>query len=319
MNTKSSPHIRKLDINRDLLKVADLIENSFGDNMDKEGKDYLRQIRRAAVNKSLLHWIPGSREQVSYPLYGYVWEENNQIIGNISVFPYLHGFRWRYLIANVAVDQDHRGKGIGKSLTQVGVQHSLEHGAQAVWLQVREDNTIALQLYRSLGFIERTRRGTWHYSGNPGSKPCKDVSKLIRKRRNSDWPLQSQWLDNIYPPEVTWYMQFSKNRFSPGLLHQIEAFFTPQEIQHYTAESNGEILGMAILESKSGTQSILWMAPRPEHEQKALDVLLNHVRNSLGSLRRISMNYPANCVDEAINQAGFIKQNTLIWMEKKFF
>ncbi len=319
MNTISPPQIRKLDINRDLLKVADLIENAFGDHMDKEGKEYLRQIRRASDNKSLLHWIPGSHEQVSYPLHGYVWEENNQIIGNVSVFPYLHNFRWRYLIANVAVDQHHQGKGIGKSLTRAGIQHALEHGAQAVWLQVREDNDIALHLYQSLGFIERTRRSSWNYSANPESKPVKDGSKLIRKRRNSDWPLQSKWLENIYPPEVTWYMQFSKNRFSPGLLQKIGALFSPQEIQHFTAESNGEVLGMVTLENKSGMHSMVWIAPRPEHEQEALDILLNHVTNPGRSLRRISLNYPANCSDNTINQAGFIKQNTLIWMEKKFF
>ncbi len=319
MNTISSPNIRKLDINHDLLKVANLIENAFGDHMDKEGKDYLRQIRRASENKSLLHWIPGSHERVSYPLHGYVWEENDQIIGNVSVFPYLYNFRWRYLVANVAVDQAYQGKGIGKSLTRVGIQHAFDHGAQAVWLQVREDNDIALHLYQSLGFIERTRRSTWNYSANPESKPVIDGSKLVRKRRNSDWDMQSKWLDNIYPPEVTWYMQFSKNRFSPGLLQKIETFFSPQEIQHFTAESNGEILGIATLEKRSNIQSILWMAPRPEQERKALDILLNHVANSNQSSRRIILNYPANCADETINQAGFLKLNTLIWMEKKFF
>ena len=287
--------------------------------MDKEGKEYLRLIRRASDNKSLLHWIPGSKERVSYPLHGYVWEENNQIIGNVSVFPYLHHFRWRYLIANVAVNQHHQGKGIGKSLTRVGIQHALEHGAEAAWLQVREDNDIALHIYQSLGFIERTRRSTWDYSANPGSKPAKDHSKHIRKRKNSDWPLQSQWLDNIYPPEVTWYMQFSKNRFRPGILHNLEALFFPQEIQHYTAEFNGEILGIATLENKSGIQSILRMAPRPEQERKALEILLNYVTNPSRSLRRIILNYPANCADDMINNAGFLKQNTLIWMEKKFF
>jgi len=43
-----SSHIRPVDPRRDLLAIADLIEICFMDQMDEEGREYVRQIRHAA-------------------------------------------------------------------------------------------------------------------------------------------------------------------------------------------------------------------------------------------------------------------------------
>ena len=102
--------IRRLDVHRDLSEAADLIEMCFGSQMDPDGHTYLRNIRRAARNNDHLRWLPGPAEQATYPLFGYVWEENHKIIGNISLIPVLFKGSWRYLIANVAVHPDYRGK-----------------------------------------------------------------------------------------------------------------------------------------------------------------------------------------------------------------
>lgn len=319
MKSQSSSPIRKLDVNRDLLQVADLIDTAFREQMDPEGQEYLQQVRRAAHNKKLIHWIAGSQEQVSYPLYGYVWEENNRIIGNLSLFPYLHRFQWRYLIANVAVDADHRGKGIGKELTRVGVQHAHDHGAQAAWLQVRDENPIALALYKSIGFVERARRSTWQF--NPDKEPAHSSENpgLIRTRKDRDWPMQSIWLDRIYPAEVTWYFQSSNIRFRPGIWQKINGLFTPQTVEHFSAEVNGNLLGVATLEKRNPSNTTLWLASNPDHEENALDVLLNYLTNRIYYNRKITLNYPAGHYDGMISGSGFSKTNTLIWMEKQFY
>lgn len=53
---------------------------------------------------------------------GFVWEENGQIIGNLSLIPSTKGGRRVVVIANVAVHPDHRRRGIAHELTQRALQ-----------------------------------------------------------------------------------------------------------------------------------------------------------------------------------------------------
>ncbi len=132
--------IRRLDVHRDLFEAADLIEMCFGSQMDPDGHTYLRNIRRAARNNDHLRWLPGPGEQATYPLFGYVWEENHKIIGNISLIPVLYKGSWRYLIANVAVHPDHRGQGIGNELTLHALRHIRSQKVHLACLQVRDQH-----------------------------------------------------------------------------------------------------------------------------------------------------------------------------------
>jgi ribosomal protein S18 acetylase RimI-like enzyme len=53
----------------------------------------------------------------------------------------------------LAVDAESRGKGIGKMLLRKGMKHLEELGLKAVKLEVRKNNTIALNLYIKEGFV----------------------------------------------------------------------------------------------------------------------------------------------------------------------
>ena len=55
-------------------------------------------------------------------------------------------------IQNIAVVESHRGRGIGAELLDGLVAWSVEHGASAIMLEVRDDNTVAQSLYASRGF-----------------------------------------------------------------------------------------------------------------------------------------------------------------------
>ena len=83
--------IRRLDTRKDLLPAADLIEMCFAEFIDQDGKKYLEQIRRAAKNKSYIRWMKVTGERISYPLSGFVWEEDDQIAGNLSLIPFFFG------------------------------------------------------------------------------------------------------------------------------------------------------------------------------------------------------------------------------------
>jgi [ribosomal protein S18]-alanine N-acetyltransferase len=69
-------------------------------------------------------------------------------------------------VTNVAVEKSRRGQGIGRMLMRALMQYSANLGAQYLTLEVRRGNTIAKNLYQSLGFVELAVRK--HYYEDNG-------------------------------------------------------------------------------------------------------------------------------------------------------
>ena len=67
-------------------------------------------------------------------------------------------------ILNIAVDPAMRGRGFGGRLLDVAIAEVAERGAVAAFLEVRESNTAARELYRSRGFEELSRRRGYYRS-----------------------------------------------------------------------------------------------------------------------------------------------------------
>jgi ribosomal protein S18 acetylase RimI-like enzyme len=57
-----------------------------------------------------------------------------------------------WYICGIAVTPDYRGRGIGKRLMQIARELALDHGYERLSLVVFEENTVALRLYRNLGY-----------------------------------------------------------------------------------------------------------------------------------------------------------------------
>ena len=128
---EAHPHLRALNILRDLPAVADLIELCFSNTMDSEGQRYVQDMRRAGRDDSFLRWATKMTETTSLPLTGYIWEENGKIVGNASLVPFRRKNERIYLIANVATHPDFRRRGIARALTERAYAEArkvLDHG-----------------------------------------------------------------------------------------------------------------------------------------------------------------------------------------------
>jgi len=128
--------------------VLDLIEIGFRAELDPRGWKMLRQMRQIARSSTL------SRATYSTGLdaVGFVWVEEDQVIGNLSLRraqPRSHRGR---MIGNVVVHPDWRGHGIGRALMERAIQSAQEQNTRWVGLEVRADNLVACQLYEHLGF-----------------------------------------------------------------------------------------------------------------------------------------------------------------------
>jgi hypothetical protein len=231
----------------------------------------------------------------------------------------LKGGRWLYLIANVAVHPDFRRRGIAHDLTMRALEHIHEHHVRSAWLQVRDDNTAAYNLYCSVGFIERSRRTTW--ISKMSASPASGAGVHVTQRRAEDWILQRLWLDDIYPPDVTWNLSFDSRHFTPSLVRRFFSWLSGETQCHWVAreEPGGHPLGFVSWEPVRGYSEMLWVAVPRESEDRALSVLLPYARMALRDRQRpFTVNYPHNRAVQAYIYSGFVVQNTLVWMEYGF-
>ncbi|MBR5178637.1 MAG: GNAT family N-acetyltransferase, partial [Lachnospiraceae bacterium] len=80
------------------------------------------------------------------------------------------------LIHNVVVDPALRGKGLGKKLCQAAILKSKELGASYVYLQVMQNNEMAHNLYKKLGF---EKQYTYYYVMNHADEFRKNVETAM--------------------------------------------------------------------------------------------------------------------------------------------
>jgi ribosomal protein S18 acetylase RimI-like enzyme len=311
-------HLRPFDHNRDLLAVADLVEISFDDSIDADGQRYLRQMREAANNPNFLRWANAVVDQASLPLSGYVWEEDGQLVGNLSLIPFHLNNRRNYLIANVAVHPNYRRQGIARSLTSAALDHSRKRGAGSAWLHVREDNDAAVGLYLSLGFREHTRRTTWHAPANIYGASYTNREINIRGRRKEDWPQQETWLARLYPPEVAWHFPLNLNAFRSDLVGLIYRIFSGGGLKHWTVQMNSRLEGVLSWRSSPSYYNHFWLAIPPDHDPLTVEALLLYARHKVLSNRPVALEFPARVAEQAIRAAGFSIHQTLIWMSLPF-
>jgi ribosomal protein S18 acetylase RimI-like enzyme len=307
------PQVRSLNILRDLPAVADLIELCFSPTMDQDGQRYLSDMRRASRDDKFLRWANHMAETTSLPLTGYVWEENNKIIGNASLIPFRDKGSRIYLIANVATHPDQRRRGIGRILTERAMQHARNKKATAIWLHVRDDNPGAIKLYEDLGFQEVARRTAWQ--ANPDSsfpKPVSDIEIVPRHARF--WSQQLDWLRRLYPDTLSWYQPLNLNALRPGLMSWLYMLTMEFNVKQWAAVRGPNLLATLTWMPQGGRTESIYAAAGTESDPEALTQILIYVRHVLSHHSTLALDYPAGEMTDAILAAGFKPRRTLIWM-----
>ena len=112
-----------------------------------------------------------------------VAEIKNQIVGYImckiefgfSNFRKL-GFVKKGHVVSVAVLEEHRGKGVGTALMLEGINGIIIRKSEEIYLEVRVSNESAVQLYKKLGFIIKSRLKSYYRDGEDAFLMAKDLS-----------------------------------------------------------------------------------------------------------------------------------------------
>jgi ribosomal protein S18 acetylase RimI-like enzyme len=140
-----------MEPDRDLTGVANLIQAAFAEELDRNGQGMLREMRSMSRLGPLLWWLDQFSVEFNELFSGFVWVEEGQIVGNITVSRATPGSR-RWVISNVAVAKAYRGRGIAQALMDAAIELVREWQGLAISLQVRSGNLPALHIYRKLGF-----------------------------------------------------------------------------------------------------------------------------------------------------------------------
>jgi ribosomal protein S18 acetylase RimI-like enzyme len=313
--TSAPTGLRPLDERRDLSGVADLVEMCFSDSMDPEGRRYIRELRLNARTVGFWQVMGAFAEPTQNLSNGYVWEEDNRLVGNVSLFPFQTQGHRCYLIANVAVHPEYRGRGIGRALTSAGINFARSRNAQAAWLHVRNGNDPAVHIYQSLGFLERARRTTWQVRGEHAEHRLAADGFTILSRTADHWPQQRDWLKRLYPRELGWHLPVDWKAFEPGLYGSLYRLMNLTFPRHWAVQRDGALLGILTWQRSLGSTDNLWLATPEKVDEVAVRELLACTRRQLPIQRVARLNLPASLASEALLEAGYEVGHTLLWME----
>ncbi len=313
----SEGHIRRIDIRRDLPAIATLIETAFADQMDDEGRDYLRHIRQIARSVGAFILDGNTPESSQLPFHGYLWEEDGSIIGNLTLIPVRKKDRYTYFIANVAVAPEQRGRGIARQLTERAIAHVQEHGGKHIYLQVRADNPPAIHIYQQTGFEEIIRRTSWIFPKNFTRRPQSIQGVTLGRRKREDWSQQKDWLQEVYPKEIAWNLPYNLGRLRPDFWIWLDNLVNALVCRNWSAHEQGHLIGTASYESGFSGSDYVWLATSPVWENQAIQALLPYVHARVRRPQRIVVNYPAGRGENGFTACGMQELHTLIWMKKE--
>ena len=311
-------HIRPLALSRDLDQVADLIEGCFPIHLDRDGQTYIQEMRKAAREMRLFGWLSSLSELGRDKVPGFVWEEDGRLVGNLSLIPFKNQGRDIALIANVAVDPKYRRRGIARALTEHALGYLRRKGVSQVWLQVRDDNPAACQLYRSVGFVDVVTRTTWRIQPNQlvtlEGNFYRDLN--IKHRRKEDWVKQKRLLLERYPLAIRWNLSVDFSRFEPGFIQGLSNLLDGVHLRHWRVAVKGDTQCFITWQKTDSFANNLWLAFPEMMEEKFLPGMLKLILNRLNKKRAISIDFPEGQFVAGFTAIGFRKFRSLIWMKQ---
>lgn len=173
VSTRREEGLRRFDMRRDLLPLADLIDLAFASRDERARRSLVAEMRRVGRAGPLL-WLLDASAATFWPLIsGFVWVSSGRLVGNVTLVR--EGDRRNvWTISNVAVHPDFRGRGIAHQLLRATLDEARRQGASVVLLEVERGNVPAQQLYSEFGFevydtlaelsLPSPRRSIWRHA-----------------------------------------------------------------------------------------------------------------------------------------------------------
>jgi len=319
--------LRRVKLERDLGAIAALIEEAFSGEMDAGGRATVRELRGLSRLGPLLRLAALGDRMLRGIGQGFVWEENGQIVGNVTLFPadYPPELGRTIIIANVAVAPPYRRRGIARQLMQAALEAVQAGGGQAAILEVEAGNTGAQQLYTGLGF--RTLR-TWH-AWRRGSEaplpPRHPNGPPITLRPEALWPAEYAMAARVFPQErggLGWQRPLHPREFHRSPAGRIVDFLSGTGTERWIVREGEQVRGSLWARTSfgSGVTQLTLIVPPEEKGRLEAPLLSYGVRRLAPGGRALTCEHPADDdpAGEALRRCGFSIRRTLTHMRLDF-
>lgn len=317
---------RPVNLKTDLSPLADLIELAFADTMDNGGRAAIREMRALSRLSPGLGVVPGMNDLVLGIGMGYVWIEDGRLIGNVSIYPASlpseAGRTW--IIANVAVHPDYRGRGIARRLMNESLasirQRSSARGD--VILQVETQNWKARPLYESLGFRDEGAFTTWRRSPAHPPPPLESGGPYITRRSWNDWRAEYALAQAARPQAqggIGWLRPTVPSLFRSSLRKTIGDFFNLRSTERLvTQAADGHQLNASLWIERafiSGSVQLTLLAHPAAADSERTALLLTAVRR-FGGEGTLAIEHPMtdHATSALLEHYGFRRMRTLLHM-----
>jgi GNAT superfamily N-acetyltransferase len=304
--------IRPVNLRTDLSPLADLIELAFADSMDNSGRAAVREMRSLSRVRPALNVLLGVNELVQGISLGYVWIADGTLVGNVSIYPAdipaRLGKTW--IIANVAVHPDYRGRGIARQLMEKAIETIGTRRERAI-LQVDSSNTIARGLYERLGFVREGNWSHWRRSSTLRIPPPSNAGVYITRRRDHEWRAEYALATMVRSAKdggVGWQRPLDEGLFRPSWLRAINNALSFRSQERLIIRGEDGVLRSALwVESAFGTSATqLTLMAHPNYVGLDDDALLNYAVRRFGKGSPLTIEHPT---DDEITRLLLIRNN----------
>ncbi|MCP4356918.1 MAG: GNAT family N-acetyltransferase [Chloroflexi bacterium] len=307
--------LRPINLNRDIPQVLKLLEMVFGNSLDADGQRMLSQTARASQGPAFLMRLNPATSRMAL---GFVWEDNGRIVGNVTILT--TKTPGRYLVVNVAVHPDYRRQGIARNLMQQVSQMVEARKGSQILLQVVQDNTSAINLYKSLNYQVLGSVTTWHAT-IARLRPLADEPSLprIRDLRGNEWPKAFELDRACLHPDLNWPEQLKPDTYKLTMWNRIANFINGRHSKTWvTNDAQNQLTGMFSILSEWGQShyALLRIHPawRGQLERPLTAKLILRLQNM--PRRNIRLDHPAGdkLTSDLLREANFNPRRSLTHM-----
>jgi len=317
--------LRPTDPSRDMGQIAALIEEAFGGNLTRQGKEALREMRIMSRLGPLLWLLDRISVEFHETFRGFVWVEEGRIVGNVNVGrtgPY----SGRWLISNVAVRVDYRGRGIAHHLVQAAIDLARDHGGEWALLQVHRDNIPACKLYQDLGFeeIAATTELRLERVQPLALAPARAKQDFVLRRRSySEWSKEYALALAATSKGAQWLNPLRTHQFMIGLDQRLSRWlgnlFAGREEHRLAVEEDDRFIAtLTVQASRWRGHHRLELMIHPDYRGQLEGILIARALSILRNYpkRGVVVTHPAEHREaiEVLKSYGFVERRTLAQM-----
>jgi len=315
---------RQVSIHNDVGQIADLIELAFAATMDDAGRSAVREMRMLSKSAPIIALFNGLNQILDQLESGFVWVEDKQIVGNVSISPApsFPNMGRGFVIANVATHPDFRRRGIANLLMQKSLQLIRDRGGKFAILQVDATNENAQALYQRLGFRHERTFGRWHRPAHLRPPARLPNMPEITQRARGDWRFEyalAQLLRPNHHGGLGWLRPTVESAFRPSFWQAIDLMTQGRHADRWIVRDTrpNSLAGVLRIEANFGGPERLDLLVNPYYKGQLEEPLLNFALRVIESrYHAVAIEHPLDDVPtvQALERYDFDRRYTLMHM-----